>query len=286
MSLIQPVRYAVSYYSHLDVGAPELTDTDGAVKAILKAGLVTGYGAKQGAGWESLFDDAYRFVVRPPDAALHGLPDIKIENGDINGAIKHRIISQNNPVSIDDTNEIASVNLASRDSKTTGEWHLIVTDKAFLLCYSVGETWSFNRGYATFCGCLQNAIDDNAVSFFASADDKVLLSGKVASNSSQLTSDGMIYKNMLNNTTSIKKSLLTTDVNESASLGAAFMQKAVFFDDCIMPFYFAIAKHAPDFATHTLTVDGRPMLRYVNRVYQQYSSSARAMYIPLDYWEF
>ena len=110
MSLKQPVQYPVKYYSHLDAGAPQLADTDGVIKTILKACLVTGYGTKAGAGWTALFDDAFRIVLRRP-LRTGNPPDIKIENGVINGVASHRIVSQDNPTGLSDANELASVNL-------------------------------------------------------------------------------------------------------------------------------------------------------------------------------
>ena len=49
MSLRNPVKYPVKYYSWQDNQAPQLSDADGVIKTILKACLVTGYGSKAGA---------------------------------------------------------------------------------------------------------------------------------------------------------------------------------------------------------------------------------------------
>lgn len=50
MSLRNPVKYPVKYYSWQDDQAPQLSNVDGVIKTILKACLVNGYGSKAGAG--------------------------------------------------------------------------------------------------------------------------------------------------------------------------------------------------------------------------------------------
>lgn len=57
MSLISPTTIPVKYYKSTDAGAPVLDKTANCVSNILKACLVTGYGAKEGAGWTMPFED-------------------------------------------------------------------------------------------------------------------------------------------------------------------------------------------------------------------------------------
>lgn len=54
MSFLNPVNKTVTQYSSKDAGAPQINYASrvaGDIKAILKSCLVTGYGAKAGAGW-------------------------------------------------------------------------------------------------------------------------------------------------------------------------------------------------------------------------------------------
>lgn len=44
-------------YKSIDAGAPQLSATSGAMNAVIKACLVTGYGDKLSAGWEVVYED-------------------------------------------------------------------------------------------------------------------------------------------------------------------------------------------------------------------------------------
>lgn len=74
--MLQTTRYPVTLYTSADDGAPQITQTAGALKTVLKACLVTGYGNKQGAGWEVLFEESNKIALKSADgkstgAALH-----------------------------------------------------------------------------------------------------------------------------------------------------------------------------------------------------------------------
>lgn len=67
MSLLTPVKLPVKVYRWDDAGAPALDKTAGCLMAIFKACLVTGYGAKESAGWSMPFDNGVdNKVFRPP----------------------------------------------------------------------------------------------------------------------------------------------------------------------------------------------------------------------------
>lgn len=74
--MLQTTRYPVTLYTSADDGAPQITQTAGALKTVLKACLVTGYGNKQGAGWEVLFEESNKIALKSADgkstgAAIH-----------------------------------------------------------------------------------------------------------------------------------------------------------------------------------------------------------------------
>ena len=175
MSLKNPVKYPVKYYSWRDANAPQLTDADGVIKTILKACLVTGYGSKQGAGWTAPFEDDYRIVLRRP-LRTGNPPDIKIENGVINSTASHRIVAQDNPASLDDVNELSAVGLFARDSTCGAEWHCIVTDFAFLLCYQIGvesPNQKYDKNNVLFVGGAKKLLNSDAEYFFVSKQTNV-----------------------------------------------------------------------------------------------------------------
>lgn len=283
MSLKQPVQYPVRYYSHLDAGAPQLADIDGNIKTILKAGLVTGIGTKEGAGWTALFEDDYRIVLRRP-LGTGNPPDIKIENGVINGTASHRIVSQDNPTGVNDTTEIAAVNLLARDSAYGQEWHLIVSDFGFLLCYQMGENGrAGDKNYLTYCGGVQKLRSADSEYFVATTDSKVTRNGI-----GNLFLGGFFYnsigvRNMRSNALITDKKIINIAASELFFDDDYLAQPIIIGSRFNLPCYCSVPDGVTDTTTKQVTINNRPMLRYVNKSLQGYET--RAFYIPLDYWE-
>ncbi len=136
MSLKTPIKFPVKFYSWQDTDAPILEDVDGCIKTILKACLVNGYGDKEGAGWTMPFEDDYRMILRRP-LRTGSPPDIKIENGVTNGVSSHRIVAQDNPTGLDDSNELSATFLHSRNNSCGQQWYMLVTDFACMLFYEM-----------------------------------------------------------------------------------------------------------------------------------------------------
>ena len=65
MSILTPVKVPVKIYRWDDVGAPVFNKTTDVIAKLFKACLVTGYGAKQGAGWTMPFEVSGIKVFRP-----------------------------------------------------------------------------------------------------------------------------------------------------------------------------------------------------------------------------
>lgn len=289
MSLRNPMRYPVKFYSWQDDQAPQLTDADGVIKTILKACLVTGYGSKQGAGWTSLFEDDYRIVLRRP-LRTGNPPDVKIENGvfNVNGTTttQHRIVSQDNTTGLDDTNELSAVNLLARDRYCGKEWHCIVTDFAFLLCYQMGENpHRGDRNNLLFVGGCKKLLDSDSEYFVATSQMAITLNG---TSSPWLygilhSSDGAKFHDMRRNTSYTKKLFLDINVAEKYINNDFFAQKIIVDGVIELPFFCSIPSQYDNLTTSQITINNRPMLRYANKPYQNYTP--RALYIPLDYWE-
>ena len=280
MSLSNPVKYPVKHYSHLDAGAPQIADADGAIKTILKACLVTGYGTKASAGWTALFDDAFRIVLRRP-LRTGNPPDIKIENGIINSVASHRIVSQDNPTGLDDTTEITAANLLTRDNKYGQEWHLIVSDFGFLLCYQMGEYgYSGDKQYLQYCGSAQNISSDANDIFITNTNAKISSNGRGALYITAFLSSPL--KDMRTGTEDIKKSFISIDLPEKSFNNDFFIQPIVAMDKTILPFYCSITKNTDDKSTAIVSIDNRPMLRYCHKLF---GNGYNILYVPLDYWE-
>ena len=286
MSLRNPVRYPVKYYSWQDDQAPQLADADGIIKTILKACLVTGYGSKAGAGWTSLFEDAHRIVLRRP-LRTGNPPDIKIENGTITGTTKrHRIVAQDNPASLDDANELSAVNLLARDQYCGKEWHCIATDFAFLLCYQMGEDGqNGNRNNLLFVGSCKKLLDSDTEYFIATRQPAIALGGTSVPWLASILHAGTIatFYEMRRNTIYTQKLFLDINATEKY-FGNDYLAQKIIIDKVIeLPFFCSIPSQYDNLITSQVTINNRPMLRYVNKPIQNYTP--RALYIPLDYWE-
>lgn len=289
MSLRNPVRYPVKYYSWQDSQAPQLTDADGVIKTILKACLVTGYGSKAGAGWTALFEDAYRIVLRRP-LRTGNPPDIKIENGTITGTtIRHRIVAQDNPASLDDATELSAVNLLARDSKCGKEWHLVVTDFGFILCYQMGESASTTaRNGVLFVGGCKKLVNADSEYFLATTSKNInangtggtWLFGLMAADASNNPNNVIDMRRKVGYT---NKNVINFAVAEKYFDNDYLAQKIIIDKVAELPFFCAVTNKFDDLITSQISINMRPMLRYVNKYYLDYG--AWALYIPLDYWE-
>lgn len=296
MSLKQPVQYPVKHYSHLDAGAPQLADIDGNIKTILKACLVTGIGGKAAAGWTSLFEDDFRIVLRRPLRSGNP-PDIKIENGIINGLARHRIVSQDNPTGLDDATELAAANLLSKDSLHGSEWHLIASDFGFMLLYQLGEygrsaTDAKNNGF--YLGSASRISENDPDYFVYSKQGNVNIDGKTNVPNKGFWTAGMVgndtqylygtdFYNMRTGAAHPNQVFLSIAVAERFFNDDFFAQSVIINNAFVPPFWCAIPAQYSDMETRTDYIQGRPVLRYANKTGRAYRD--RVLYIPLDYWE-
>ena len=288
MSLRNPVKYPVKYYSWQDNQAPQLSDADGVIKTILKACLVTGYGSKAGAGWTALFEDAYRIVLRRP-LRTGNPPDIKIEIGTITGTtVRHRIVAQDNPSGLDDATELSAVNLLARDQNFKPAWYCFVTDFAFLLCYQIDRNNQLSdmRNNLLLVGGCKKLLDSDSDYFFVNTNASIQTTGIAANFVS-----GLIWNNnyawsfydMRRKTSYSQKNHLNLAVSETYFNNDYFVQKILVDSVAELPFFTSIPAQYANTTNSQVSIAGRNMFRYVNAAVGNYG--ARALYIPLDYWE-
>lgn len=288
MSLRNPVKYPVKYYSWQDAQAPQLSDADGVIKTILKACLVTGYGTKQGAGWTALFEDAYRIVLRRP-LRTGNPPDIKIENGTITGTTKrHRIVAQNNPTGLGDTKELSSVFTMMKDPSCGVEWHCIVTDFAFLLCYQMSENSAdISRNNAFFVGSSKKLKDSDLDIFLLYKNPYETGDGNGNYGFSLLdaAANGVGFVNARTKALYLNKYFLSIPDKTEKYFNNDYLAQRVIVDAVAeLPFFTSVINNYDDTLNGIISVNGRQMFRYVNVQSSSYGFS-RPLYIPLDYWE-
>lgn len=285
MSLRNPEKFPVKFYSWRDDDAPQLTNADGAIKTILKACLVTGYRSKTGAGWEMPFEDTYRMVLRRP-LRTGNPPDLKIENGVINGAVSHRVVAQDNPTGLDDDNELLAVNLLARDPNHGNEWYLIATDFAFVLCYQMGpNNYRTDKGNLIFFGSIPKLFESEADNFLLSVTSN--LTNKTGTLSNVVYSFLSTYFNLFDVRTKTNynnaKKIITLTMTETET-GDYYAQPILIDKLGQMPFFASVSSNFDDTNTKEVVIANRPMLRYVSKIHNT-SQEQRALYIPLDYWE-
>lgn len=298
MSLKNPVKYPVKFYTWQDANAPQLSDADGVIKTILKACLVTGYGDKQGAGWTSLFEDAYRMVLRRP-LRLNNPPDVKIENGTfaVNGTntTRHRIVAHDNATGLDDTNELSAVNLYCRNPECGKGWYCIVTDFAFLLIYQIGE-YNNNQPYqALYVGETPSLYATDTTNFLFNYPSGAKTTGDGISYLRSIMStyvggsDDQVFKNMKNAQTYVSsKQYLQLGSAIAEIVDDQYMaQRLMIGARYVLPFFAALRSYsASDGGVTNITFDNRPAVRFVqSTTYNNNSQGVNIFYIPIDYWE-
>lgn len=278
MSIKNQVQYPVRYYSHLDTGAPQMTNADGIIKTILKACLVTGYGDKSAAGWTSAYEDAFRIVLRRP-LRTGSPPDIKIENGVINGTARNRIVSYafDSCTGLDDTNSITSVPLLNGEIKME-EWHIIASDFGFVLCVRLANNSNGPRGYTLLCCELPN-IDSSKPTVFCVNKHRTTGAMNVP----------LTYQDIID----LKTGTTVHGTSSSVISSLYFDAPAVVNGECpmsecyvnsghLLPFFRSPSSDISDINTRIVTAHQRFL--YWADVMNGIYNSPRICFIPLDYW--
>ena len=141
MSFLNPVNEPVLRFKSTDAGAPQInynSRTAGDVKAVLKACLVTGYGAVAGAGWSIVneVDHVCEFVS--PSVAMSdyrlGIDDSLADKTAFYYMYQD---ARTNPTGSHFQNTLAR-NLSNIDKTSNfNTWQLLTTDRGFLLIESL-----------------------------------------------------------------------------------------------------------------------------------------------------
>lgn len=282
MSLRQPKRYPVKFYSWQDTGAPQLSNNDGVIKTILKACLVTGYGDKEGAGWQMPFEDDYRMVLKMP-MRTGNPPDIRLENGVVNGVDSHKICGLYDATGLDDT-PLTQTNILTKLTNNHPEWFLVASDFGFWLYVPFGENgFTLNRQqqhHVMYCGAVMVLNNTQPKYVITQGGFGVQKSGYAG-----VWLFGINYPDGIKNLTSGKNiSLSLANLNINEVIDGTYMGQRAFLTngDCL-PIYASMTDVLSQGTPSQLTLNGRPMLRTPQQSFQ--SHAPRAYYVPLDYWE-
>lgn len=278
MSLLTPVKYPVKYYSWQDANAPILTNEDGAFKTILKACLVTGYGNKEGAGWQMKFEDAFRMVLAMP-IQFFSPPDLRIENGND----KHCICSLFNATGLEDE-PLVRTSIVTKDIYNRNEWHIVVSDFGFWFYSRFNEGYSLDTHHIMYVGVLSSYRSEKPNYVIATSLAGVHQSG-IGTIWMQGINDergGSIINLMTGH--GYKLHLLSLNVEELTK-GFYVGQRCLVDNGDSLPIYACMNNNViPNDIVSIITVADRKMLRTPQK-YNMPGYGERVYYVPLDYWE-
>lgn len=134
----------VRVYRHNDAGAPVLTGAIGGALAVLRACLVTGYGAKAGAGWTEPFSGTNKAVFQAGAGNQHLLrvDDTTTASFRVRGyASMSDVDTGADPTPTDTLLSGGGYMLKSNTTDATARpWLLVATEKAFHLWVGYGLT--------------------------------------------------------------------------------------------------------------------------------------------------
>ena len=162
MSFLNPVSEPVKRFSSTDAGAPQINynaRVAGDVKTVLKACLVTGYGAKPSAGWSiaNEVDHVAEFVS--PSAAMS---DYRLGIDDTsNTSTTWYYQYQNARINPSYNAPIKSLTYANKTSNENG-WQLFVTERGFIFLELVMHS-AINKVSArmTYFGQVKSALNNS-----------------------------------------------------------------------------------------------------------------------------
>lgn len=162
MSLLSSVQVPVNVYRSTDANAPLLDKTAGCVSKIIKACLVTGYGAKIGAGWTMTHEDSATHTrVFNIDNGLSPPISLRIY-GDTGQEIGVQLVKD--VVSANTSTKIIECDTTFKYSGlvTTGEWLLIASDRGlwFFAQVNVNSKTPTRSGVFLFAGMVQGGTSN------------------------------------------------------------------------------------------------------------------------------
>lgn len=162
MSFLNPVSEPVLRFKSTDAGAPQInynSRTAGDIKAVLKACLVDGYGAIDGAGWTAANEVSNVIEFVSPSAAMNdyrlGIDDTSTTKTDWFYQYQDARV---NPSSSAINKNIANIN----KTHTSNGWQLLVTERGlyFIEIFYVTDA-SAKFGRLTFFGRVKSSLKDD-----------------------------------------------------------------------------------------------------------------------------
>ena len=172
--MFNTTRTPVTVFESTDPGAPVLASAEGALKTVLKACLVTGYGTKTALGWEALSESDFEITFRSrhekaTKCCLVVDNKTKKNKAQVSAFLTHADALANNG----DTNRFGSYAYAYiRNSNENNRWWLIGNDRTFVFLSSAYNSIGMRFIYFGSFASAAAADNYNCV-FMCSADDSI-----------------------------------------------------------------------------------------------------------------
>lgn len=305
MSFLNPVSEPVLRFKSTDAGAPQINynaRTAGDVKAVLKACLVTGYGAIASAGWTAANEVGNVIEFVSPSAAMSdyrlGVNDTSTTKTDWYYQYQNtRVDPANNAITKNHTN----VNLSSAKNG----WQLLVSPRGIVfvvMLYSdiVDDIVSYVLQMGQVKSAYNSSSDEN-MSFWAIGhncrDPDVFFRERASYHYRVSNITGLVISaaNLpdlqstqmpINSYVSVMSALY---LYSDSSSGSSYISTFIGVQPNIIAGRVDAAEAKP-YGVKDKVVDGLNMLcaaaTYSGGTINHYQRFARAICIPLDYWEY
>lgn len=160
MSFLNPVNEPVLRFSSTDVGAPQInyaSRTSGDLKAVLKACLVTGYGAKASAGWSIVNEVNHVAEFVSPSAAMS---DYRLGVNDTSASSTTWYYQHQNSRVNPSSNTVTKNPSDTNKTHPKNGWILLVSPRGFYLIESIYvSVYSDIVARLTCFGQLKSALE-------------------------------------------------------------------------------------------------------------------------------
>lgn len=294
MSFLNPVSLPVKRFSSTDASAPQINynaRTAGDIKVVLKACLVTGYGAKASAGWSIVNEVGNVIEFVSPSAAMSdyrlGIDDTSTSSTTWYYQYQD---ARKNPA---DNGPVKAINNINRTHTDNG-WQLFVTARGILLVEMFQSTVANKLSCRlTYWGQTKSALIDNTginICFF-SVGHEAPLHGQVLYNRAYIrlgAYTGYLFDSALplSQDTTYRQNISVLDLTSSI-----YVYSSALLLGQLPPIMTVLINKPEDmFGVTAVTLDARPKLR-VTGAYS-YSGAditygyGRVYLIATDYWEY
>lgn len=298
MSFLNPVNEPVLRFSSTDAGAPQINynaRTAGDVKAVLKACLVTGYGAKASAGWTAANETATVIEFVSPSAAMS---DYRLGIDDTSAASTVWYYQYQDARVNPTANAPTKAFSAIFQSHANNGWQLLVSARGFVFIELVQHSTANNlsariTNFGQIKSALVNSLGENMMFFNIGHNSTTGFAHSFYSSSSAFARlSSYTDASPIAAVPNIKGSAVTYNVSAVELASSIFIVSAldrVFLGQLPTILAVGAAKSSDLYGVqNNIAHDGRSVLR-VTAGYQSgagLNTYASVMLIYTDYWEY